>query len=141
MVRVFQNVGIIDILNGKTIQHLLCVSWCDLASSVPIPQIFWIKTYEEQHWNRFFLDAGIAFWETQPQLNKEDFEESTDLLTDLGQDSDLIGTTVCSIVAYQEANIVGELPVSLCIQFSSGHTLLFQHTESASILEIQKEKR
>ena len=140
MFRVFQDVGIIDVVDNQTVEHILCVAQQNEVTTALKPELFWLKTYEAQHWHRFFLDAGIAFWSVYSKFNEEDCQESTDLVIDLGKGFDLVGVQIRSIEAYRDMGVAGELPVSLRIQFSDGHKLPFHIVRTFRYLIFGKKK-
>ena len=78
-----------------------------------------IKLREKKLWQRFFLDAFIGFWEEwEEAVISEDLED--DLVIDLGEQHDLLGSQVNSIVCTGDADQL----IPSVIWFNIGETIL-----------------
>jgi hypothetical protein len=75
-------------LAGTVVERLVGVA-TDLAKG---PFLFMIKPVG-RHWQQFFLDAGIAFWEEWPADMIQDNFEDCDVV-DYGETLQLVGMTV-----------------------------------------------
>ena len=91
------------------------------------------KTVEENYWNRFFLDAGIAFWHIYDELDQYDFDDD-DPVYDIGKTLNFIGKQIISIEA-QSGDWNEELPVTLEISISTGQKLLVRNDEEHAEME------
>jgi len=70
--------GKVDELINNTIEKFICIQSLDDQTRQLTPSLFLLKTSESTTWNRFFLDAGICFWDIFLQLPEEDLEDQED---------------------------------------------------------------
>jgi len=70
--------GKVDELINDTIEKFICIQSLDDETGQLTPSLFLLKTSESTKWNRFFLDAGICFWDIFSQLPEDDLENQED---------------------------------------------------------------
>lgn len=70
--------GKVDELINNTIEKFICIQSLDDETGQLTPALFLLKTSESTKWNRFFLDAGICFWDIFSQLPEDDLENQED---------------------------------------------------------------
>jgi len=70
--------GKVDELINDTMEKFICIQSLDDETGQLTPSLFLLKTSESTQWNRFFLDAGICFWDIFSQLPEDDLENQED---------------------------------------------------------------
>ena len=77
--RIIQNDnGKVNELINNTIEKFICIQSLNNETEQLTPSLFLLKTSESTKWNRFFLDAGICFWDIFSQLPEDDLENQED---------------------------------------------------------------
>ncbi len=71
--------AIVDEIVGFHIGAFSCVFGFDDETGESFPIIFLIKIQEDSNWHRFFLDAGICFWDRYENFPEHDVNSESDL--------------------------------------------------------------
>lgn len=116
--------GEIDNIIGKTIDRFYYLEIWDNCTFTPL--VYWLKLFEENHWNRFFLDAGLVFWEIHQHLNKDDFNYKNIDYYDLAEVYELKSLKILSISVFPVVVNDIEQGVKLEIKLSDGRRFILE---------------
>jgi hypothetical protein len=98
--RILQNsTGEIIELNNKKVEKFLCVQVKNDETGDLTPCVFWLKVFEQNNWNRFFVDEIMCAWDVYEELNENDFNDDEFPFFDVCQKYDLKGLKIGSIIS------------------------------------------
>ncbi len=90
--------GSIDELGGQSLERLICIETVNADVDCRSPALFLFKTVESSNWHRFFLEAGICFWDRYAGLPEDDLSDPEDYpWYDLAEREGLQHTTIRSV--------------------------------------------
>jgi len=72
------NTGDINGLAGQSVEQFICIETVNEASGHRSPSLFLLKMVESSHWHRFFLEAGICFWDLYEKRPEDDQADPED---------------------------------------------------------------
>lgn len=114
-------------LAGRRVEALVGVVHRDDADVLPIVVNMQL---DDGLWHRFFLDAGLAFWEQWPEFADEEPEGDDVRYVNYGQQHSLVGETLRSVEARpsKPADLA-----ELTLRFDSGRVLRLSFCDAADM--------
>ncbi|MFN8672780.1 MAG: hypothetical protein U0457_11960 [Candidatus Sericytochromatia bacterium] len=126
-------------LNNKKVEKFFCVQTKDDQTGILSPCLFWLKTYEQKHWHRFFVDEIMCAWDIYEKLNEDDFNNEEDYpFFDVCQKYELNNLEINSIII-EEVFLESKYYNRLTIEFIKNIKVLIESDmDGKKIIRIQK---